>query len=124
MANPNSVKILELSESTSTPSHFNSKILPRLEQSLSLSLLHYLPLAGNLRWCSPKPIILCTPNDSISLTVAESNAKNFDSLSGNEMYKENELHPLVPKLMISDVTAAILSLQITLFPSQGFSIGA
>ncbi|XVF71257.1 hypothetical protein PTKIN_Ptkin12aG0022200 [Pterospermum kingtungense] len=119
------VYFYQLTESTSTPFYFSSEILPRLKQSLSLSLLHYLPMAGYFRWPSdsPKPIILYTPNDGISLTVAESNAQNFNTLSGSEAYKANELHPLVPKLMISDDIAAVLSLQITLFPGQGFSIG-
>ncbi|XVF71267.1 hypothetical protein PTKIN_Ptkin12aG0023200 [Pterospermum kingtungense] len=119
------VYFYQLTESTSTPSYFNSEILPRLKQSLSFSLLHYLPLAGNLRWPSdsPKPIILYTPNDSISLSVAESVAENFNTLSGYDMFKANELHPLLPKLIMSDDFAAILSLQITLCPGQGFSIG-
>ncbi|OMO91907.1 Transferase [Corchorus olitorius] len=120
------VYFYELSESDSIPSTFNSEILPRLKQSLSLALVHYLPLAGNLTWPSdsPKPIILYTPNDSVSLTIAESSVKNFDILSGNDMYQANLLHPLVPELkMIADDIAAILSLQITLFPHQGFSIG-
>ncbi|KAE8715004.1 putative HXXXD-type acyl-transferase family protein [Hibiscus syriacus] len=44
---------------------FNSDIVPKLKQSLSLALLHYLPLAGNLKWPSnaPKPSISYTPGD-------------------------------------------------------------
>ncbi|XP_021297767.1 phenolic glucoside malonyltransferase 1-like, partial [Herrania umbratica] len=119
------VFFFQLTESTSTRSSFNSEILPTLKQSLSLALAHYLPLAGYLKWPSdsPKPILSYTPNDGISLTVAESEAQNFHSLSGNEIRKVNELQPLVPQLMISDDIAAILSAQITLFPNQGFSIG-
>ncbi|OMP08977.1 Transferase [Corchorus olitorius] len=116
----------QLTESTSTPSHFYSKIVPKLKQSLSLALFHYLPLAGKLKWSSdsPKPIIFYTPpNDGVSLTIAESKAHNFHTLVGSEIYRANELHPLVPELMISEDTAEMISFQITLFPNQGFSIG-
>ncbi|XVF07974.1 hypothetical protein REPUB_Repub06bG0185300 [Reevesia pubescens] len=68
-----------------TPACFNSVILPKLKQSLSLTLLHYLPLAGNLKWPSnsPKPkIIYSPPNDGVALTVAESDA-DFNLLSSN-----------------------------------------
>ncbi|OMO81792.1 Transferase [Corchorus olitorius] len=121
------VLFYQLTKSASTPSYFYSEIVPKLKQSLSLALLHYLPLAGKLKYWqsdSPKPIILYTPNDEVSLTIAESNARNFDTLSSNdEIHKANELHPLVSELMISDDTAAMMSLQITLFPGQGFCIG-
>ncbi|XWS30155.1 hypothetical protein CRYUN_Cryun24cG0093500 [Craigia yunnanensis] len=115
----------QLTESTSSLSYFNSNILPKLKQSLSLALVHYLPLAGNLRWPSgsSKPIILYTPNDAISLTVALSNLDNFHILSSNDMHKANELHPFVPQLISSNDKAEIISVQITLFPNQGFCIG-
>ncbi|XVF14409.1 hypothetical protein REPUB_Repub09cG0056400 [Reevesia pubescens] len=108
----------------STPEYFNSVILPKLKHSLSLTLLHYLPHAGSLRWPSnsPKPIIIYTPNDGVSVTVAESNS-NFSIVSGNEIHEALELHSLVPQLMVTDDVAPIIALQITLFPSQGFCIG-
>ncbi|KAL1059648.1 hypothetical protein V6Z11_1Z020300 [Gossypium hirsutum] len=67
-----------------TPACFNSVILPKLKRSLSLTLVHYLPLAGNLKWPpnEPKPIILYTPNDGVSLTVAHSDA-DFNILSSD-----------------------------------------
>ncbi|OMO85891.1 Transferase [Corchorus olitorius] len=107
-----------------TPARFNSEIVPKLKQSLSLTLLHYLPLAGNLRWPSdsPKPIILYTPNDGVSLTVAESNA-DFDLLSSNGIYEAAELRPLTPELITSDDSASTIALQVTLFPNKGFCIG-
>ena len=52
-----------------------------------------------------------------------SNVDNFHILSSNDMHRANELHPLVPQLISSDNKAEIISLQITLFPNQGFSIG-
>ncbi|XP_021297806.1 phenolic glucoside malonyltransferase 1-like [Herrania umbratica] len=110
--------------SNSTPAYFNSVILPKLKHSLSLTLLHYLPLAGNLKWpsTSPKPIILYTPNDGVSLTVAES-AADFNLLSSNGIYEAVELHPLTPELITSDDSASTIALQITLFPNMGFCIG-
>ncbi|MBA0781876.1 hypothetical protein Gotri_002757, partial [Gossypium trilobum] len=113
------------SQTNSTPSYFNSQILPTLKQSLSLALAYYLPLAGYLKWPlgSSKPIVSYTPNDGVTLTVAESNVANFDTLISNEMHQATDLHPLVPHLILSDDKAEILALQITLFPHQGFCIG-
>ncbi|KAF9667123.1 hypothetical protein SADUNF_Sadunf16G0300300 [Salix dunnii] len=109
-----------------TPTVFNSEILPNLKNSLSLTLLRFLPLAGNLTWPSQsaKPIILYTPEDGVSLTVAESNnVADFDDLSSNEMHDAIMSHPYVPRLSASDVKVPVLALQITLFPNKGFSIG-
>ncbi|KAL3612796.1 hypothetical protein D5086_003816 [Populus alba] len=109
-----------------TPTVFNTEILPKLKHSLSLTLLRFLPLAGYLTWPShaAKPIILYTPKDGVSLTVAESdNSAHFDDLSSNEMHDAFLSHPCVPKLSTSDVKASIIALQITLFPNKGFSIG-
>lgn len=107
-----------------TPACFNSVILPKLKRSLSLTLVHYLPLAGNLKWPpnEPKPIILYTPNDGVSLTVAHSDA-DFNILSSDGVYDAAELHPLKPDLVISDVSASAIALQVTLFPNKGFCIG-
>ncbi|KAJ4707292.1 phenolic glucoside malonyltransferase 1-like [Melia azedarach] len=107
-----------------TPDSFNSVILPKLKHSLSLTLLHYLPVAGNLVWPedATKPAIYYFPNDGVSLTVAESNA-DFDFLSGNGIRPSAEFRPLTPQLSISDDKTAVLAVQITLFPNQGFCIG-
>ncbi|KAG8489767.1 hypothetical protein CXB51_017985 [Gossypium anomalum] len=107
-----------------TPACFNSVILPKLKRSLSLTLVHYLPLAGNLTWPpnEPKPIILYTPNDGVSLTVAHSDA-DFNILSSDGVYDAAELHPLKPDLITSDVSASPIALQVTLFPNKGFCIG-
>lgn len=109
-----------------TPTMFNTEILPKLKHSLSLTLLPFLPLAGKLTWPShaAKPIILYTPKDGVSLTVAESNnSADFDDLSSNEMHDAFLSHPYVPKLSTSDVKVSTIALQITLFPNKGFSIG-
>ncbi|KDP27255.1 hypothetical protein JCGZ_19954 [Jatropha curcas] len=108
----------------STPSFFNSVILPKLKLSFSLTLVHYLPFAGHLTWPSnsPKPIILYTPNDGVPFTVAESDA-DMDYLSSDDIRVATELHPYVPELPISETRSSIIAFQITLFPNKGFSIG-
>ncbi|XP_054777220.1 phenolic glucoside malonyltransferase 2-like [Prosopis cineraria] len=106
------------------PSSFFHSLLPKLKLSLSLTLRHFLPLAGNIVWPppSPKPFIRYVPGDGVSLTVAESNA-DFNLLSGSEFPEAEEIRLLVPDLTVSDEKASLMSLQITLFPNSGFSIG-
>lgn len=108
----------------SSRNSFFSSILPKLEQSLSLVLTHFLPLSGHLKWNpqDPKPHIVVFPKDIVSLTVAETDA-DFSCISGKELRLETELRSLVPELQISSDSASVLSLQVTLFPNQGFSIG-
>ncbi|ESQ51398.1 hypothetical protein EUTSA_v10017968mg [Eutrema salsugineum] len=103
---------------------FYSLILPKLERSLSLALTHFLPLSGHLRWYpqDPKPHIIVLPGDTISLTVAETSA-DFSFISGKGLRHETELSPMVPKLPVSSDFASVFSVQITLFPNQGFCIG-
>ncbi|KAL6143608.1 hypothetical protein ACLB2K_054303 [Fragaria x ananassa] len=110
---------------TSNPNIFYDSILPKLKASLSLTLQPFLPLAGNLTWPqhSPKPFLSFVRGDSVSLTIAESNADNFPYLSGNDFVEAKEYHPLIPPLEVSDERAAVMAIQITLFPNRGFSIG-
>ncbi|WCJ25579.1 HXXXD-type acyl-transferase family protein [Euphorbia peplus] len=105
-------------------SFFNSSILPKLKHSLSLTLLHYLPLAGNLIWPSdsPKPFILYTFSDGVSFTVAESVA-DFHLLSKDFIRDAADSHHYVPELSVSETKSSIVSFQITLFPNKGFSVG-
>ncbi|KAF9674770.1 hypothetical protein SADUNF_Sadunf10G0161500 [Salix dunnii] len=116
-----SIFFYELTESS--PTVFISIILPKLITSLSRALVSFLPLAGNLIWPqdSPRPVILYTPNDAVSLTIAESSA-DFGRLSSNEIREAIESHPYIPELCISDTKASVLALQITLFPNKGFCI--
>ncbi|XP_021910794.1 malonyl-CoA:anthocyanidin 5-O-glucoside-6''-O-malonyltransferase-like [Carica papaya] len=107
-----------------TPASFYSDILPRLKRSLSAALAHYFPLAGNLKWdgSDPVPIIAYATGDAVSLTVAESTA-DLANFCASEVHEVTELHSLLPNLPVGDRTSSIISLQITLFPGQGFSIG-
>ncbi|CAH8335845.1 unnamed protein product [Eruca vesicaria subsp. sativa] len=104
---------------------FYSLILPKLEESLRLALSHFLPLSGHLKWDPqvPKPHIFIFPQDIVSLTVAETTDADFSRVSGKGLRHQTELRPLVPKLPVSSDSLAILALQITLFPDQGFCIG-
>ncbi|CAN6938059.1 unnamed protein product, partial [Brassica oleracea] len=70
----------------------------------------------------PKPSIVVSQNDAILVTIAETDA-DFSLLSGYGQRPASELHNLLPEVPVSDDSAKVLSLQITLFPSQGFSIG-
>ncbi|KAG2313022.1 hypothetical protein Bca52824_024579 [Brassica carinata] len=108
----------------STREHFHSFILPKLKLSLSLVLRSYLPLTGRIVWDpnEPKPNIIASQNDAVSVTIAESDA-DFSLLSGYGQRPVSKLHNLLPELPVSDDSATAFSLQITFFPNNGFSIG-
>ncbi|XP_015900358.3 malonyl-CoA:anthocyanidin 5-O-glucoside-6''-O-malonyltransferase-like [Ziziphus jujuba] len=119
---PQSIFFYEIS----SPSHelFYDSIIPKLKHSLSLTLHHFLPLAGNLTWPqnSHKPILNYVDGDGVSLTIAESNS-DFYHLSGNDFRKATDYHPLLSYLEISKERATVMSLQVTVFPNCGISIG-
>ncbi|PON46197.1 Transferase [Parasponia andersonii] len=110
-------------QTSSSKSSFNNSVIPKLKHSLSLTLLHYLPLAGNLTWPKdcPKPVIRFVDGDGVSLTIAESNM-DFYHLSGVDFREAKECHPLLPELTVSQDRAQVIALQVTLFPNDGFSI--
>ncbi|EOA25251.1 hypothetical protein CARUB_v10018566mg [Capsella rubella] len=82
------------------------------------------PLTGHITWNinEPKPSIVVGPNDDVLVTIAESEA-DFSNLSGYGQRHLSELHALLPKLPVTNDSATAFSVQITLFPNQGFSIG-
>lgn len=102
-------------------------IVPNLKHSLSLTLYHYLPLAGNLSWPqdSGEPVLNYVEGDGVSLTIAESSSVDiFDELSGNDRFCDaTKCHPLLPNLSVSNERAAAMALQVTLFPNFGFCLG-
>ncbi|KAI5340802.1 hypothetical protein L3X38_020076 [Prunus dulcis] len=106
----------EMPTSSATPLFFDSILVPKLKASLSYTLQHFLPLAGNLTWPqdSQKPVLNYVQGDTVSLTIAESCA---------DFVEATEYHPLVPRLEASHEQAAVMALQITVFPNCGFSIG-
>ncbi|XP_042486456.1 phenolic glucoside malonyltransferase 1-like [Macadamia integrifolia] len=103
---------------------FTESFLPHIKHTLSLALSICYPLAGNLSWPhdSYKPIVKYIDGDSISFTVAESDA-NFYRLSSNNAKDPEELHPLVPHLPVSGSVVPVSAIQATVFPNSGICIG-
>ncbi|KAK7381244.1 hypothetical protein VNO78_33781 [Psophocarpus tetragonolobus] len=102
---------------------FFDTIVPKLKHYLSLTLKHFLPLAGTITWPndSPHPIINYVPGNVVSLTIAESNI-DFNMLCSNTCEASLRLH-LVPHLASSNDHTSVMALQVTLFPNHGFSLG-
>ncbi|CAK8540738.1 unnamed protein product [Lathyrus sativus] len=115
-----------LPNSQSHPSFFFQEIVPNLKSSLSLTLQHFLPLAGKVIWpCdSSKPFIQFNPNDDdgVSLLIAESDL-DFNHVIENSPQEASLSRSLIPYLESTDTFASIISIQITVFPKCGFSIG-
>ncbi|PSR87732.1 Phenolic glucoside malonyltransferase [Actinidia chinensis var. chinensis] len=111
-------------EASHQRSTFAETVLPKLKHSLAVTLQRYLPLAGNLIWSpdSDKPIIQYIEGDTVSLTIAESEA-DFYHLLSNSFREAKEYHPFLPSLLASNTRVPVLALQVTLFPNTGFSIG-
>ncbi|XP_047331191.1 malonyl-CoA:anthocyanidin 5-O-glucoside-6''-O-malonyltransferase-like [Impatiens glandulifera] len=104
---------------------FSDAILPKLKHALSLTLQYYPPLAGNLTWhplTGKLAIRFATDDDGIYLTVAESTA-DFYSLATDDVKEAKDLHSLLSDFDVSENQATVVSLQVTLFPGSGFSIG-
>ncbi|KAJ4972004.1 hypothetical protein NE237_005103 [Protea cynaroides] len=105
-------------------SQFMQSHLPILKHTLSSTLIHFYPLAGNLSW--PKepnqPMIYYTEGDSVSFTLAESNA-NFNHLSSNDLRNAIDSRPLVPHLPASGSIVPMLAIQVTIFPNTEICIG-
>ena len=117
------VERLFLFELTNSTIFFYETLLPNLKHSLSLTLQHFLPLAGNIIWPSDssKPIINYVKGDSISFNVVESK-ESFKDLSSHHC-EASKRHHLIPHLKTSHEKASLLAIQVTLFPNNGFCIG-
>ncbi|KAL4579349.1 hypothetical protein LXL04_015491 [Taraxacum kok-saghyz] len=110
----------------------NSTVIPLLKKSLSLTLHHFHPLAGNLSAPPPpaEPVIVYTEGDSIALTIADANV-NIKNLSGYHARNVVQLNSLLPKLPIPSmardphvtVVLPLLAIQVTFFRDFGYSIG-
>ncbi|KAF6157908.1 hypothetical protein GIB67_015224 [Kingdonia uniflora] len=80
-----------------------------MKHSLSLTLQHFFPLAGNLTWCpqSTVPEIVYVDGDSVSFTIVESDF-SFDHLCENHSRDAKEFSPLnTPLLPRSSATGEI-----------------
>ncbi|KAK6134831.1 hypothetical protein DH2020_031420 [Rehmannia glutinosa] len=113
--------------------YFIETIVPKLKESLSLTLKHYLPLAGNLLYPlnindDEKPVFRYVAGNSVSLSIAESN-KDFDDLAGNHARDADQFYDFVPELPPVKLdesnyqTVPVIALRITLFPGRGICIG-
>ncbi|KAL1560720.1 malonyl-coenzyme:anthocyanin 5-O-glucoside-6'''-O-malonyltransferase-like [Salvia divinorum] len=111
-------------------SEFLNTIVPQLKQSLSLTLKHYLPVAGNLLYPSDtarKPIIRYVAGDSVPLTIAVSD-NDFEHLTANYPRDADQFYdymPMIPPTTDGDEckVVPVFALQATLFPSRGVVIG-
>ncbi|KAL8497420.1 hypothetical protein ACS0TY_020928 [Phlomoides rotata] len=111
-------------------SHFMETIVPKLKESLSLTLQNYLPVAGNLLIPSDTentPVIRYVSGDSVSLVIAES-SNDFDELVGNHARDADQFYDLLPQMppVIDDSgykIVPVLALQVTLFPGRGICLG-
>ncbi|KAI7740968.1 hypothetical protein M8C21_006879, partial [Ambrosia artemisiifolia] len=105
-------------------SHFMETVVPTLKHSLSITLKHYFPFAGNLVVfpdSTRKPEIRHVEGDSVALTFAECTL-SFNDLAGNHPQKSENFHPLVPSLVLersrispSQATIGHRSLPLTFF---------
>nr|AAO12207.1 putative malonyl CoA:anthocyanidin 3-O-glucoside-6''-O-malonyltransferase [Dahlia pinnata] len=113
-------------------SHFIDTIIPKLKHSLSVTLQHFFPFAGNLIVFpsanhSGKPEIRHVEGDSVALTFAESDL-DFNYLKQNHPRDCNKFHALVPLLetpfkVSGLVKIPVFSIQVTFFPNSGITIG-
>ncbi|KAG8386931.1 hypothetical protein BUALT_Bualt03G0200100 [Buddleja alternifolia] len=110
--------------------YFVQTIVPKLKDSLSLTLKHYLPISGNLIYPSnidKKPVFRYMPGDSVSLTIAES-SDDFDNLIGNHARDGDLFYDFVPQIPPGKdehecKIVPVIALQVTLFPGRGICIG-
>ncbi|CAH1436237.1 unnamed protein product [Lactuca virosa] len=119
-------------DSIHSKQYFLETIVPNLKNSLSITLQHFFPFAGNLiLFPNPsfekKPEIRHVEGDSVAFTIAEC-LLDFNDLIGNHTRKCDMFYPLVPLLGRAKQGSDYLiiptfSVQVTLFPNSGFSIG-
>ncbi|KAI7757338.1 hypothetical protein M8C21_017122, partial [Ambrosia artemisiifolia] len=113
-----------------TQTQFAKTIIPKLKHSLSITLQHFFPFAGNLivyPTSTQKPEIRYLEGDSVAVKFAECNL-NFNELIGNHPRDCEMFYHLIPPLGEADKTfdytmIPVFCVQVTLFPNSGISIG-
>ncbi|KAI3736215.1 hypothetical protein L6452_15753 [Arctium lappa] len=112
-----------------TKPQFIETIVPTLKNSLSITLQHFFPFVGNLIvFPTRNPEIRHVDGDSIAVTFAESDL-DFAYLTGNHPRDCGKFYPLIPllghatKASADYVTIPVFSVQVTVFPGCGISIG-
>ncbi|KAL3624765.1 hypothetical protein CASFOL_031433 [Castilleja foliolosa] len=109
---------------------FLDTLVPKLKHSLSQTLKHYFPLAGNLVYpldTDKKPSLRYLAGDSVPLTIFES-TNDFDNLVANRARDADAFYDYIPQLPppVTDKSSfnqKLLALQVTLFPGRGICIG-
>ncbi|KAI3675120.1 hypothetical protein L1987_84704 [Smallanthus sonchifolius] len=127
---PDPVHTLFFFELSINKSQFLDTIVPNLKQSLSITLQHFFPFVGKLTifpTSSRKPEIRYVEGDSVDVTFEECNL-DFNDLVGNHPRECDKFYQLIPLLgrtsKVSDyITIPVFSVQVTLFPNSGISIG-
>ncbi|KAL8031436.1 hypothetical protein ABFX02_13G024400 [Erythranthe guttata] len=118
-------------EYSGSESHFLETLVPKLKESLSLTLKHYLPLAGNLLYPlntdEQKPLLRFISGDSVSMKIAVS-GRDFDELVGNHPRDADQFYDFVPEIPPATEDSEykivpVFALQVTLFPGRGICIG-
>ncbi|MFS7989748.1 putative anthocyanin 6''-O-malonyltransferase [Helianthus anomalus] len=109
---------------------FTNTLVPNLKHSLSITLQHFFPYPSNLIVFpdrTRKPEIRYVEGDSVKVTFAECNL-DFHDLTGYHPRDCDKFYHLIPLLgdcsKISNyVKIPVFSLQVTIFPNCGISIG-
>ncbi|CAN8311166.1 unnamed protein product [Cochlearia groenlandica] len=111
---------------------FIKDFVPNLKQSLSLTLQHFFPYAGNII-IPPRPeppyLRYNHGQDSLLFVVAESTGTDFNDLKADSAKDVKVLHDLLPKLPPPHVspegiqTQPIMVIQVTIFPGKGVCLG-
>ncbi|KAM3343513.1 phenolic glucoside malonyltransferase 1-like [Capsicum galapagoense] len=110
--------------------NFIQNIIPPLKDSLSLTLKHYIPLAGNVACplnSNGYPELRYVTGGSVSVTFSETDM-DFNYLIGDYPRNAKDFYHFVsplaePKDAPGVQLAPVLAIQVTLFPNLGVSIG-
>ncbi|KAG6407038.1 hypothetical protein SASPL_130020 [Salvia splendens] len=114
-----------------TEAEFSSTIVPNLKHSLSLTLQHFPPVAGNLLYPldteKSRPFLRYLSGDTAPLTIAVS-IRDFDEVTGSHARDADQFYdftPPMPPLAEEEnyKISPLIALQATLFPGRGICIG-
>ncbi|KAG8391692.1 hypothetical protein BUALT_Bualt01G0213700 [Buddleja alternifolia] len=131
----NPIQRLLFYEYPCSTTHFLETLIPNFKKSLSQTLKHFLPLAGNLIYplnSGTQPQFLYLPGDSVSVTIAESirASEYFNYLTGNKPRNADDFYAFVPDLPQPKIEhkssckiIPVFAIQITLFPETDICVG-
>ncbi|KAL1567655.1 anthocyanidin 3-O-glucoside 6''-O-acyltransferase-like [Salvia divinorum] len=110
--------------------HFLQTIVPKLKQSLSLTLKHFFPLSAHVVYPSSleeMPFFQYQSSDSVPVTVSES-SDDFDCLVGDYKQSADKFYNYIPRLppIVEESDRKlmkVLAVQLTLFPGRGVCVG-